>query len=213
MTLSQLAGKEFAASAPSFPAETMTAVPAVTASLIAAWVDGDAAQAPDAPVLHEDLFTKGVDPKPDKPSNIAAHVEVGHGDPEAGLAKADIVVEREQALVGQHRDGEGGELLRHRGDVKDRRRCDRDLVLELIALRIQDQEGRAQFGLQVFGQARDGCAADEAREIDTTPSRRTRLERRRALRRRRETARSMPPVTPNTDTRSNPSPSPSRRPW
>ena len=43
-----------------------------------------AAMKPDAPVLHEDQFTKGVDPKPEKPSNIAARMESKLGDIEKG---------------------------------------------------------------------------------------------------------------------------------
>jgi len=53
-----------------------------------------AAMAPDAPVLHDDIFTAGVDPKPDKPSNVAARVEFGLGDVEAGFQAADVVIER-----------------------------------------------------------------------------------------------------------------------
>ena len=39
-------------------------------------IDVEAAMAPDAPVLHDDLFTEGVDPKPAKPSNIAKQVQL-----------------------------------------------------------------------------------------------------------------------------------------
>src|SRR6266540_4542218 len=49
----------------------------------------------DAPLLHDDLFTAGVEPKPEKPSNIAKRVEIVLGDVEAGFAKADVIVERE----------------------------------------------------------------------------------------------------------------------
>jgi CO/xanthine dehydrogenase Mo-binding subunit len=34
-------------------------------------IDVEEAMAPDAPILHEDLFTTGVDPKPTRPSNVA----------------------------------------------------------------------------------------------------------------------------------------------
>src|SRR5207237_7389349 len=50
---------------------------------------------PGAPLLHDDLFTAGVEPKPDKPSNIAKRVEITLGDVDAGFAKADVIVERE----------------------------------------------------------------------------------------------------------------------
>ncbi|MCB2072091.1 MAG: xanthine dehydrogenase family protein molybdopterin-binding subunit [Novosphingobium sp.] len=46
----------------------------------------------DAPVLHEDIFTKGVNPKPDKPSNAALRVEMAKGDLEEGFGKAAVVV-------------------------------------------------------------------------------------------------------------------------
>ncbi len=49
----------------------------------------------DAPLLHEDLFTAGVEPAPDKPSNVAKRVEFAIGDIAAGFAEADLVVERE----------------------------------------------------------------------------------------------------------------------
>ena len=53
------------------------------------------AMAPDAPLLHEDMITAGVEPAPTKPSNIAKVVEFKLGDVAAGFAEADIVIERE----------------------------------------------------------------------------------------------------------------------
>src|SRR5919202_5221545 len=58
-------------------------------------IDVVEAMRPDAPILHDDLFTAGVEPKPDKPSNVAKRVEITLGDVEAGFTKADVVVERE----------------------------------------------------------------------------------------------------------------------
>ena len=57
-------------------------------------MDVEAAMKPDAPVLHDDIFTSGVDPKPTKPSNIAKMVRFTKGDVEAGFAEADVVIER-----------------------------------------------------------------------------------------------------------------------
>ena len=57
---------------------------------------------PDAPLLHDDLITEGVDPKPSKASNVAKRVEFGHGDVEAGFAQADVVVEREYTTQPVH---------------------------------------------------------------------------------------------------------------
>jgi CO/xanthine dehydrogenase Mo-binding subunit len=54
----------------------------------------DTAMADDAPVLHPDMFTAGVDPKPETASNVAKRVEFAIGDTEAGFAAADVIVER-----------------------------------------------------------------------------------------------------------------------
>lgn len=56
-------------------------------------IDVEAAMADDAPVLHEDLFTDGVDPKPTKASNVAKRVEFKLGDSKAAFDKADVIVE------------------------------------------------------------------------------------------------------------------------
>jgi CO/xanthine dehydrogenase Mo-binding subunit len=56
--------------------------------------DVEAAMAPDAPILHDHIFTEGVQPKSDKPSNIVARHQFGHGDPAKGFEVADVVIER-----------------------------------------------------------------------------------------------------------------------
>src|ERR1700758_5240976 len=56
-------------------------------------IDVEDAMADNAAVLHEDLFTAGVDPKPAKPSNIAKVVTFKKGDAEAGFKDADVIVE------------------------------------------------------------------------------------------------------------------------
>ncbi|MGB0692112.1 MAG: xanthine dehydrogenase family protein molybdopterin-binding subunit [Pseudomonadales bacterium] len=61
----------------------------------------DAMQA-DAPILHEDMFTKGLEQEPDKPSNIATRTELKMGDIEAGFAEADVIVEREFKVSRAH---------------------------------------------------------------------------------------------------------------
>ena len=58
-------------------------------------IDVEEAMAPDAPLLHEDMITQGVDPAPDRPSNVAARYLYERGDLEQGFAEADVVVERE----------------------------------------------------------------------------------------------------------------------
>ncbi len=57
-------------------------------------IDVEAAMRPDAPVLHDYMRTGGVTPKPEVASNIANRLEFKIGDPEAGFAAADVIVER-----------------------------------------------------------------------------------------------------------------------
>jgi CO/xanthine dehydrogenase Mo-binding subunit len=58
-------------------------------------IDVVEAMQPDAPLLNEEQFTKGIDPAPTKPSNIAAQMKSVLGDAEAGFEQADLIVERE----------------------------------------------------------------------------------------------------------------------
>src|SRR5216684_4988404 len=57
-------------------------------------MDVEAAMADGAPVLHVDIFTAGVEPKPTKPSNVTKVVRFAKGDVEAGFGEADVVIER-----------------------------------------------------------------------------------------------------------------------
>ncbi len=56
-------------------------------------IDVEDAMKPDAPLLFEDMITRGVDPAPSKPSNISKRLEFSVGDIAAGFASADEVVE------------------------------------------------------------------------------------------------------------------------
>ena len=56
-------------------------------------IDVEEAMRPDAPLLFEDMITRGVEPAPVKPSNISKRIEFKIGDPEAGFAAADEIVE------------------------------------------------------------------------------------------------------------------------
>ena len=58
-------------------------------------IDVAEAMKPGAPVLHADQFTRGVEPRPAEPSNIAARLESKLGDVAKGEAEADLVVARE----------------------------------------------------------------------------------------------------------------------
>jgi CO/xanthine dehydrogenase Mo-binding subunit len=56
-------------------------------------IDVDAAMTPSAPVLHSELFTEGLEVKPDKPSNIARRSRIGRGDIAKGFVEAQVIVE------------------------------------------------------------------------------------------------------------------------
>lgn len=64
--------------------------------------DVDEAIKPDAPLIREDLITAGVHPAPTAPSNVAQVHEFGHGDVEAGLARADVVITRSYRTEATH---------------------------------------------------------------------------------------------------------------
>src|SRR5205085_11872884 len=57
-------------------------------------IDVEDAMKPEAPVLHDDLFTQGVDPKPDKPSSVAKRITFAKGDIAAGWKEAEVTIER-----------------------------------------------------------------------------------------------------------------------
>src|SRR5437764_9415285 len=52
-------------------------------------IDVEDALKSHAPVLHEDIFTAGVEPKPTKPSNVSKMVRFAKGDVEAAFDEAD----------------------------------------------------------------------------------------------------------------------------
>ena len=56
--------------------------------------DVDEAMRPDAPVLHDNMFTEGLARKPRTPSNLYNVSEFGHGDVEKGFQQADVVIEK-----------------------------------------------------------------------------------------------------------------------
>ncbi|MDE2583373.1 MAG: xanthine dehydrogenase family protein molybdopterin-binding subunit [Rhodospirillales bacterium] len=58
-------------------------------------IDVDAAMAEDAPLLFDDMITRGVEPAPSRPSNISKRLEFKIGDLDAGFAAADEIIEHE----------------------------------------------------------------------------------------------------------------------
>jgi xanthine dehydrogenase molybdenum-binding subunit len=69
-------------------------LPAVT------WVL-DAMQ-PDAPLLHDDVYTSSMGKKSEKPSNVATHIHFDKGNIEEGFKQADVIVEREFKTASVH---------------------------------------------------------------------------------------------------------------
>ncbi len=55
----------------------------------------DEAMAPNAPILHPTLKTKGAPPDSAGPTNVAQEMHFKRGDIDAGFAEADVIVERE----------------------------------------------------------------------------------------------------------------------
>src|SRR5205807_59074 len=65
-------------------------------------IDTEEAMKPDAPILHDDLFTQGVEPKPTHPSNVAKMIGFTKGDLDAGFREADVIIERRYSNAPVH---------------------------------------------------------------------------------------------------------------
>ncbi len=73
----------------------------VTYEVLPHVIDVDEAMAPGAPLLFEDMVTRGVEPPP-PPSNISKRVDYALGDVAAGFAKADVVIEKSFKTAAVH---------------------------------------------------------------------------------------------------------------
>ena len=123
-------------------------------------VDVDAAMEASAPVLNENIFTKGVNPKPDAPSNVASRSEFGHGDLDAGFAKADFIVTRSfkteqthQGYIEPHAcvascnpDGTADLWVCTQGHFVYRQNCADLLGLDVSKVRVTSSEIGGGFG-------------------------------------------------------------------
>ena len=122
--------------------------------------DVDEAVKPSAPVLHETMFTGGVDPKPAKPSNIANRSQYGHGDVEQGFKQADVIVERSYKTEQTHQgyiephacvasvnsDGTGDLWVCTQGHFVYRQQCADLLGMDVSKLRVTSSEIGGGFG-------------------------------------------------------------------
>jgi CO/xanthine dehydrogenase Mo-binding subunit len=118
------------------------------------------AMSPDAPILHDDLRTRGVTPAPDHASNVATRMELANGDVEKGFAEADVVLEREyttrtvhQGYIEPHavvaRTGEDGQSIVWcctQGQFMVRQFCAKLLGLDVSQIRVIPSEIGGGFG-------------------------------------------------------------------
>src|SRR5207247_1812818 len=132
----------------------------VTYEVLPHVIDVVEAMRPDAPLLHDDLFTAGVEPRPEKPSNIAKRVEIKQGDVEAGFKLADVIVEREfktapvhqgyiephAALASVSEDGSTELWTTTQGHFIVRAHCARLLGLDIGRIRVTATEIGGGFG-------------------------------------------------------------------
>ena len=123
-------------------------------------IDVVAAMAPDAPLLHEEMITRGVDPAPKTPSNVSKRSEFGFGDLDAGFAAGDVIVEREfntkpvhQGYIEPHAcvasvsaDGQAELWCTTQGHFVVRAYCARLLGMEQADLRVTPSEIGGGFG-------------------------------------------------------------------
>ncbi len=114
----------------------------------------------DAPVLHDDLFTSGVEPTPTKPSNIAKVLTFKKGDVEAGFKDAEVIVEGRyttqpvhQAYIEPHAclcsynaDGQVTIYSSSQGHFMVRAYCAKLLGIEISNIRAMPAEIGGGFG-------------------------------------------------------------------
>jgi CO/xanthine dehydrogenase Mo-binding subunit len=122
--------------------------------------DVEAAMAPGAPILHDHIFTEGVEPKPKAPSNVAYRHQFGHGDVEKGFKAADVVLERTFRTEASHQgyiephaclgdlraDGSADIWCCTQGHYMVRTMCASLLGLDISRLRVTASEIGGGFG-------------------------------------------------------------------
>ncbi len=122
--------------------------------------DVDEAMKPGAPVLHANMFTDGVEPKPKKPSNVVKRHELGHGDVAAGFREAELIVEHSFKTAATHQgyiephaclanvgpDGQGELWVCTQGHFMVRNFCALLLGMDISKLRVTASEIGGGFG-------------------------------------------------------------------
>ncbi|HEU4380612.1 MAG TPA: xanthine dehydrogenase family protein molybdopterin-binding subunit [Hyphomicrobiaceae bacterium] len=123
-------------------------------------IDVVEAMQPGAPLLDEGLITAGVEPAPNKPSNVAKRVEFALGDIEAGFKQAEVVIERSfttkpvhQGYIEPHacvasvsEDGQAELWVTTQGHWIVRAHCARLLGWDVSQIRVTASEIGGGFG-------------------------------------------------------------------
>ncbi|MFT5485063.1 MAG: CO/xanthine dehydrogenase Mo-binding subunit, partial [Halieaceae bacterium] len=133
---------------------------AVSYEILPHVTDVDEALLESAPVIHDTIFTSGIEPKPTKPSNLVAVTEFGHGDIEAGFAEADVIVEKSYKTEQTHQgyiephaclasvnsDGSGELWVTTQGHFAYRDMCATLLGMDVAKLKVTASEIGGGFG-------------------------------------------------------------------
>ena len=123
-------------------------------------IDPVEAMAEGAPLLHEEQMTVGLDPAPEKPSNLAKVVSFAKGDVARGFAEADLVIEREfntkpvhqgyiepQASIASYtEDGQVELYTATQGHFVIRAQCAKLLQMDISKIRVIPTELGGGFG-------------------------------------------------------------------
>src|SRR2546421_5901047 len=123
-------------------------------------IDVEDAMKPNAPTLHSDLFTQGVDPKPTAPSNVAKRVTFTKGDFATGWKEAEVTIERRyttqpvhQAYIEPHAclvavapDGQCTIFSSSQGQFMVRAYCAKLLNIDIANIRAMPAEIGGGFG-------------------------------------------------------------------
>ena len=132
----------------------------VTYEVLPHVIDVEEAMAPEAPLILDNLMTKGIDPAPEQPSNIALRVEFAIGDLEAGFDEADEIFEQRfttqpvhQGYIEPHAvvadaggDGQVRIWCSSQGHFMVRTKCARLLDMNMADIRVTPAEIGGGFG-------------------------------------------------------------------
>ena len=141
-------------------ADEALALISVTYEVLPHVIEVEAAMAPGAPVLHDHIFTEGLETKPTKPSNIVKRNRLDRGDLAEGFAVADVIVQGRYTTQAVHQgyiepqacvaswaeDGQCEVWSSSQGQFAVRTFCAKLLGLEISNVRVTPAEIGGGFG-------------------------------------------------------------------